>query len=202
MDAGWQIYVISVLVVVGTVAAVLVGTYLLRQAQRRSWEDLASQSGLTLDLGKSFLSSPTVTGIHRGHEVLLDTFTRGAGKNRRTYTRIRMTVTNPRDLRLSLYGENIFTQLAQALGSHDIQLDDPEIDRRFRIKGEPEDIVKQLFAYGTFRQQLLELPSLNLSLQGDTLRYERSGVEKNVERLQKLLNLLGELATQVEQLRY
>lgn len=202
MDAGWQIYVISVLIVVGALGAVILGQYLLRQAQRRSWEDLASQSGLTLDPGKSFLSSPVVTGIHRGHEVVVDTFMRGTGKNRRTYTQIRMTVTNPRDLRLSLFGENIFTQLAQALGSHDIELGDPEIDRRFRIKGEPEEEVKNLFTYGAFRQQLLELPSLNLSLQGTTLRYEHSGVEKNVERLQKLLNLLGELATQVEQLRY
>ncbi len=202
MDGNWQIYILSVLIVIGVAGFAILSQYLMRQAQRRSWEELASQSGLTLDAGGSFLSSPTVTGVHRGHEVVVDTFMRGTGKNRHVYTQVRMTVTNPRDLRLSLYGENVFTQLAQTLGSRDIQVDDPEIDRRFRIKGEPEEAVKSLFVYGAFRQQLLELPALNLSLQGNTLRYEHSGVEKNVERLQKLLNLLSELATQVEQLRY
>ncbi len=201
MESNWYVSALPVLIIVATVGLAVLIPYLLRQAQNHAWGDLASQLGLTLETGGSFLAFPKVTGNYRGHDLVLDTFTRGYGKQRRTYTRIVMTINNPANVQLSLYDENVFSRVAQALGSKDIQVDDPEIDRRFRIQGQPEEAVKLLFESGMLREQLLDLKALDLGLDGTSLRYSRQGIEKGIERLQNVLNLMGELATQVEQNR-
>jgi hypothetical protein len=201
MDDSWHIWIISFLVIFGVSGITILILYLQQQAQKRAWEEIASQFGLALNPGRFLLSYPVVTGMLRGHKMVLDTFMRGARKHRSTYTRIVITVDNPADLRLALSGETIFSKVGKSLGIQDIQMGDEEIDHRFMIKGQPEEGVRRLLTSAAVRQRLLAAPWVNLELEGKSIRYERQGVEKNSERLHSLIELLSELAAAVDAAR-
>ncbi len=192
---------IAIVIVVVVTAVVLLVQYLQRRGQLRAWQEAAAQAGLACE-GGGLLRYPTVKGIYRGRELemYVHQHTTGAGKNRRTSTstRIAMTVDNPAGLRLDLSEEKILGRIGKQLGMQDIQVGDAEIDRRFMIKGDMEDEIGRIFASETLRQKLLALPSLNLELDGTTLRYEKPGAEKKAERLTGLFELMAELAAAID----
>jgi hypothetical protein len=192
-----------VIVVVFVGIAVLV-SYLQRKAEGRAWGELASQLGLAFEPGANPWAPPAVKGTYGGHALVLDTFSRlrwhGQHANRKLFTRAVMTVSNPADLQLALYEESVFSQMGKILGVTDIQVGDAAIDRRFTIKGRPEEQIKTLLTSEALRQSLLSVRSINLSLEGTTIRYEHPGVEKDVTRLRSVLDLLSEFATAVEQI--
>ena len=192
---------IAIVIVVVVTAVVLLVQYLQRRGQLRAWQEVAAQAGLACEEG-GLLRYPTVKGIYRGHELqmYIHQHTSGTAKNRRTSTstRIAMTVDNPAGLRLELSEEKILGRIGKQLGMQDIQLGDTELDRRFMIKGEPAEVVGQIFMSEALRQKLLALPSLKLELNGTTLRYEKPGAEKKAERLTGLFELMAEMAAAVE----
>ncbi len=162
--------VVAALIIVVVVVGVLVFQYLQRKSCLRVWREVASQSGLECE-GGNLLVFPTVKGIYRGRELAMyvHQHSSGVGKNRRTSTstRIAVTVDNPAGLRLDLSEEKILGRIGKQLGMQDIQVGDAEIDRRFMIKGEPAEVVGQMFMSETLRQKLLALPSLNLDAEWD-----------------------------------
>ncbi len=188
---------LPILVFAGIVALVLVLNYTSRQARLKAWGELAGNTGLTCESGGVF-SPIRVTGTYRGHGLILDTFTRSSGKNSQTYTRILLSANNPSNLALAIYEEGVMSKVGKALGMQDIQVGDADLDRRFIVKGRPEDAVVNLFAFGNLRQRLLDARSLNLTLNGDQVRFEARGVELDIGRLQSLFDLMSELADAVE----
>jgi hypothetical protein len=199
MNSVGQNLAVPILIAVGVVVIVLVIVYLQRQAQLRAWRGLASQLGLACESGRYPWSAVTVHGSYRGHGVALDTFQRGIGRNQRTLTGIVMDVNNPSGLRMNLVRQGGFGQVGKWLGAQDIQVGDADIDRRFLIKGQPEEAIRRLFTSEGLRQALLALSSLDVTLEGATLRYEQPGVARGIERLRSLFDLLSELAIAVEQ---
>src|SRR5262245_4406235 len=107
--------------------------FLSRRARDKAWRELAEGTGLTFEPG-GFLGSPRVTGTYRGHALTLDTFTRGAGKTRRVYTRIVLFVNNQDSAYLALYQESVFSKVGKFFGMQDIQVGDEDLDRKFIIK--------------------------------------------------------------------
>lgn len=185
-------------VIVAVVAVLAIIAYLRYQARQRAWSELAARTGLTLEPAGFLGLRLCVTGDYRGHTLTLDTFTRSSGKNSTTYTRIVLSVNNTASLRLALYEENILSPLGKALGVQDIQVGDAELDRRFMIKGQPEDVIVSLLTFGGLRDKLLQARSLNLKVEGQELHFEKRGVESDVDRLQFLFDLLSELAEAIE----
>jgi hypothetical protein len=190
-------FTLPILVFAAVIAIVLVVNYYGRQSRLRAWGELASNTGLTCESG-GFFSPIRVTGMYRGHGLVLDTFTRSSGKSSQTYTRIVLSANNPSDLSLAIYEEGVMSKIGKALGMQDIQLGDADLDQRFIIKGRPEEAIVNLLAFGSLRQKLLDARSLNLALDGQQVHFEERGVELDIGRLQFLFDLMSDLAEAIE----
>lgn len=172
--------------------------YYSRKRQQQAWSDLAAQTGLTFEAGGYFGPAPRVTGAYRGHTLTLDTFTRGSGKSRTTYTRIVLFVNNAANIYLTLYQESVFSKIGKFFGMQDIQVGDEEVDRRFIIKGRPENFAASLFTSISLRERLLQARVLNVEVDGRELTFEQVGVLKDAEYLKFLFDLLSDVAERVE----
>ena len=192
------IILLQCLFFVGVFALVFAVAYFGRRAQQTAWSDLAARTGLTFEPGGFFGPVPRVTGAYRGHPLTLDTFTRGSGKNRTTYTRIVLFVNNAANVYLALYQESVFSKIGKFFGMQDIQIGDEEIDRRFIIKSKPESFAASPFTSISLRQQLLQARVLNVEVDGRELTFEQVGVLKEAEYLKFLFDLLSQLAEKVE----
>jgi hypothetical protein len=171
--------------------------YYRLQARRRAWADLASRTGLAFEPGSLF-APPRVTGTYRQHQLTLDTFTRGSGKNQTIYTRIVIFADNRANVHLALYEEGFFSKVGKFFGREDVQTGDEEVDRRFIIKCEPEIFASRLFTSINLRAKLLEIQPINIEVDGHELHYERRGVEMEGDKLLYLFDMLIDLAEFVE----
>jgi hypothetical protein len=185
---------ILVVIVVAVAAA-----YLNHRARQQAWSELAALTGLTCESAGLFGLSLRVQGVYRGHALTLDTFTRSSGKHSTTYTRVVIRVNNTAAIRLVLHEEGLLSPVGKLLGLQDIQVGDQDLDRRFIIQGQPEDIIARLLSLGGLRDKLLQARSLNIKVEGQELHFEQRGVELNVDYLQYLFDLLSELVEEIEQ---
>jgi hypothetical protein len=198
MLAVWGIILLECAFFVGIVALAVGVGYYSRQAQQKAWGELAARTGLTFEAGGFFGPAPRVSGTYRGHALTLDTFTRGSGKSRTTYTRIVLFVNNAANIYLALYQEGVFSKIGKFFGMQDIQIGDEEIDRRFIIKSKPESFAAGLFTSISLRQQVLQTRTLNVEVDGRELTFEQVGVLKDVDYLKFLFDLLSDVAERVE----
>ena len=182
------------LFIVGVFALV----YFSRQRWQKAWGDLATVTGLTFEPGGFLGPSPRVAGTYRGRALTLDTFTRGSGEHRHTYTRIVLFVNNAAGLYLALYQESVFSKIGKFFGMADIQVGDEEVDRRFVIKSKPENFAASLFTSISLRERLLQARVLNVEVDGRELTFEQSGVLTDVEYLKFLFDLLSDVGDRVE----
>ena len=189
----------QVLFFAGIFALVFGALYFTRQAQQKAWGELAARTGLTFEPGGFFGPVPRVTGAYRSHSLTLDTFTRGSGKHRHTYTRIVLFVNNQANVYLALYQEGVFSKIGKFFGMQDIQVGDEEVDRKFIIKSKPENYAASLFTSISLRDQLLKTRTLNVEVDGRELTFEQMGLLTDVEYLKFLFDLLCQLAERVEQ---
>lgn len=179
------------------IAFIFVAIYFSRRAREKAWRELADSTGLTYESG-GFLGSSRVTGTYRSHSLTLETFTRGTGKSRTTYTRIVLFVNNQTGAYLALYEEGFFSKIGKFFGMQDIQIGDEELDQRFIIKSRPESYAAGLLRVGGLRQRLMEMRPLNIELDGRELHFEQVGVLKNLDYLRSLFDLLSDLAGAIE----
>jgi hypothetical protein len=105
---------------------------------------------------------------------------------------------------LRLVKQGIDIGILRHVGIRDIEIGDPEFDRQFLIKSEPEPFAVALFyRRDMLRYDLLKMPVLwqLVQLRGYELTYTQYGVQRDVRKLHFLLNLLCDLAEAVEQER-
>jgi len=186
---------------VGFFVAVIYIIYRSRQEQSKAWRHVAARTGLTFEPGV-LLGSPRVTGNYRGRALRLDAFARRYGASDVTrYTRIVLAVNNRAGVVLTLRREGVLSPIAKALGAEDIRLGDEEVDRRFLIQSRPATFAAELFTSRELRQRLLQIRALHLvAVNGTELRFEQVevGIEKDVDYLLSLFDLLSDLAEQLE----
>jgi hypothetical protein len=121
-----------------------------------------------------------------------------------TYTRMRAPYINPEGFRFTIYRKGCFSDLGKLLGMQDIEVDDPEFDEAFIIKGNDETRVGKLFADAKLRALIQGQPKIRLEVKDseglfgprfpedvDELRFQVVGVIKDVERLKGLFNLFA-----------
>jgi len=171
--------------------------YWSRQRHNRAWEDFATRTGLAFEPGR-LLGAPRVQGSYRGHSLLVDTYTVHHGKSSTTYTRIALGLNRPTGLALILYNEGVFAKLGKILGGQDIQTGDAELDERFVIKGQPEQAIRTLFVTGGWTQKLHGARAVHIEVDAQSVRFRTTGVIRDVDYLQSLLDMLGTLADSVE----
>ena len=187
---------IEIIVFVGIVAAAIVVFYFIQRSRKQAWSGLAAQTGLAFE-GIGLFSQARVTGMYRGRNIVLETFTTG-GKNSKICTRVVASVANASSIRLKLGEEGILAKIGKKMGGQDIQTGDAALDRRFLIKGEPEAEIRSLLLASDVRQRLLSLPQLSVEVNGGEIRYEQYAFEKNAKRLQEVFDLLCVLGEGIE----
>jgi hypothetical protein len=185
-----------------------------------AWTDLARQTGLVFTPGTvsrlGIHSPPSLAGEYRGHRVAVSKIVQHQAAGESTipavYTRISIQVDNPGNFSFSLDPMllGLFRRgRASATG-------DAEFDRRFRVKGHPPEFKRSATGLLVNRRDLLirrprEVIMLtdsplawrswgrpSIRLQGSDLSCFQSGVPTEVDHQIAVLNLLCDLAGQVE----
>ncbi len=116
--------------------------------------------------GKTF-SSDTVVARSGPWEIVLDEYTVHANNVHVPYTRLRAPFLNKDGMRFALSREGFFQRLGKRFGLQDIQIGDKAFDDHFLIKGNDKTQIKRLFGDAEFRQLLLDLPDLEMSVKDD-----------------------------------
>ena len=186
----------EIIVFAGIAAAAVFAFYFIQRSRRQAWSGLAAQTGLAFE-GVGLFSQARVTGMYRGRNIVLETFTTG-GKNSKICTRVVASVNNAPSIHLKLGEEGILAKIGKKLGGQDIQTGDAALDRRFLIKGEPDAEIRSLLLASDVRQRLLSLPQLSIEVIEGEIRYEQYAFEKNAKRLQEVFELLCVLAEEIE----
>ncbi len=167
------------------------------QTWKKSWEELAQNSGLTLQKGM------VVGGNYRGHPLKLDTFTRGFGRNKRHYTRIHVMLLDPLNGSLEFQKAGLWNKLRKGLGSSSpeaayVEMGDEAFDRHLLIKSTPPSLAARTLSSFTLRQGLTEAAEqayeFSIEINETALLYSERNRIRDIEYLRALLDLLVELA--------
>ncbi len=178
----------------------------LRDIFGPSKEEIWTQIAKDID-GKyedgGFLGTDVLRYHHKQWEVLLDTYSTG-GKNKRTYTRLRVPFLNKNDLFFEIYREHFFTPVGKFFGMQDIQIGDTLFDDNYVIKGNNEYIIKKLLRDKELKKLFDSLPKVNVKIKnGDgwfadkypegvnILNFESIGVIKEKVVLRNLFELFS-----------
>ncbi len=149
--------IISVVVfLVINVAIVLVIVRVAGGASRKRSEHLewlADHLGLSLAGGEprypkakflEFIRHPLrIEGERHGIGIQIYHYTVSSGQSSTTYTTVRTTIANPRELTFRFGKENLFTKIGKSLGMQDIDTGDAHFDDLFRVKCNDEAFIRQ-----------------------------------------------------------
>ena len=198
MESNLETIIVIVFVIGSLVLAYVIGLFNQRRIMS-AWGEVANRTGLQLEQ-QTTLGIPRghLVGHYRGSPALMETYTVGSGRHRRTYTRVVIQINNRVNGKLAIYQETIFSQLGKALGMQDIQTGDEELDKRFILKGQPENFALSVLNSVNLRQALLQTRAPNVHLEGNSLRHSEQGVVTDPERTQAVLELLSQIAEGVE----
>ena len=83
-----------------------------------------------------------IEGERRGCDVSIYHYSTG-GKNSTTYATVRITINNPKDLKLGFSQESVLGKVGKAFGMQDIQTGDPRFDDKFIVKCSDPDFIKR-----------------------------------------------------------
>lgn len=99
------------------------------------------------------------TGEYRGFEFsLYPTSQRPSEGSTTLYANVTLLFRESYDLELSIYHETFFSRVGKALlGTQDVQLGNPELDKLIMIKGNNELLVNDLLEAPSVQQALLEM---------------------------------------------
>lgn len=78
--------------------------------------------------------APTLAGEFRGRHVRIYSYSTGSGKTRTHWIAIAAKVRNTGGYTLAIAADNVFLKLGKLFGIEDVEIGDPEFDKRYRIK--------------------------------------------------------------------
>ena len=168
------------------------------------WRQLSTEiGGRYVDGG--FWKGDKVHAAHEEWTVTLDTYTVSTGKTTIVYTRMRAPYVNPNSFRFTIYRKGFFSGIGKFFGMQDIEIGDQQFDDDFIIKGTDESQVRALLSHQKLRDLIARQPDIHFSVKDDEgwfgasfpegvdeLRFEVTGVIKDVERLKLLYELFAE----------
>lgn len=137
MEALWIVFVVAF------GAFMLVTRFGNYRKARSAWQEFARRRGYEFEAGGAFRTQ-AVRGRAGDVSVTLDTFSRGSGKSRTTYTRL---VVDPRGLvpgSIEIKKEGFAASIAKAFGGEDVETGDAAFDAAARVRGDSETILAAL----------------------------------------------------------
>lgn len=136
-------------------------------------------------------------GEREGVRVSIHAEARQSGKNSTTYTVVRAYAEDDAGFALSVTREGAFFKLGKALfGLEEVQLDDPELDPKVKIKAQDASSARALLCRDEVRRSLLDLCAIkgDFRLSRDRIQWERQGVLTDAAELGAVLDLLLPIA--------
>ncbi|MCP4142299.1 MAG: hypothetical protein GY755_18845 [Chloroflexi bacterium] len=174
---------------------------------RDRWREFAERSGFTYEEYKQFMSKwARVKGTSRGYSFVIEKFVRGSGKYKKSYTSIKVALRANNEEDLEISARNIFSGLGKAFQGQKklqyVELSDVELDGKLLVKSTSEQFARRTISSMSIRQGLLDIrsqtSSMNLKLENGEVYYHELNVIADGEYLLAVINLLVELAENVE----
>jgi hypothetical protein len=185
-------------VIMGVVIVIVgVAWTLMARQKNDAWKQFATELGAEFVDGGMLRGSKVLIKV-KEYAVTLDTYTLPSGDSNTTYTRLRASLPDKKDLQFTLQRRNWVAKLDKALGTKEINIGDPEFDRDFVIRGENPAAVQAVFSNRRIYQLLQAQKSLVLGVRGNELRLDEYGVIKDVERLKSMFALFSLMLDQLE----
>ncbi len=129
----------------GFMASVLAAVWLFArhqlQVQRTEWGELAARRGLRLAEGSGRCQ---IVGGLEEMDVQVRVEQRGAGRSKKSYTVLRISLNAPGPQGLKVSREGLGDQISKLLGGQDIEIGDPALDRQLRVKGADPQAVREV----------------------------------------------------------
>ena len=177
------------------------------RAITKGWGEVATRIKLRFTPPADNLSEATLTGTYRQREVAMSIRVHamiGATGDRRSVIRTdaRAFVNNKlrHYIRFSRKGE--YRKTDRFLGTPLQPVGDPELDRRFDIKGIPPNIAKRVLATSDeFRQRLLALGAneyIEIEVEGTQVHFEQGKLITTSAEVMAVLDFLNSFASAVE----
>jgi len=182
----------AIAIAVGVVA---VTVHFARWARaREDWQEVARRLGLAFEKG-GVLRSDSVTGRLGSRSVRLDRFSRGSGKTRQTFTRVRIDARGrvPRDLTIG--PEGFVASIQKAFGGQDVETGDLAFDDKARVRGDEARSIA-LLGEAVRRRLLARLPEF--TVRNGEVYYEERGYGVGASRIASLIEDMAELSNALE----
>jgi len=155
-------YLIFALMLAGIVFLTVM-TYKQSETAAQSMQALTAELGLVFDEG-GFFRHATLKGVYRGVSLNIyeeSRHTTTTNRHARTYTLFRVPLIHvdvPDEL--MLFGEGLSSKLGKLFGKQDIQVGNPEFDKKFIIRGESSDEVRAFLSRPGVQDYLLAIAQL------------------------------------------
>ena len=182
-------------------------------SKREVWKALAREIG-ALYVEGGFWKEDRVQARLGPWAITLDTYSVHSGHAQIVFTRLRAPYVNPEGFRFKAYRKGFFSEFGKLLGMQHVNVDHPEIDERFILKGNQEPTIRALFE----DPEVCDLALTHLQKGGlevkdkegwliskyppetDLLYYQITGVLRDTERLRGLIDLFAAVLDRLEQL--
>ena len=173
-------------------------------SRKEMWQKLSEAvGGRYVDGG--FWKGDKVQIDHEDWTVTLDSYAVSTGKTTVVYTRMRAPFVNPTGFRFLVYRKSMFTGLGKFFGMQDIEIGDSLFDEDFVVQSTDEDRIKLLLSAPKLRELIAAQKEINFGVKNDEgwfgtkfpegvdeLHFVRTGIIKDVERLERLYELFAE----------
>ncbi len=160
------------------IGAIVMGITQSKRANE-SWTHAARRLGFEFYPG-GVLSPRSMSGRLGDYRVVVDTYSRGSGKNRRTYTRFRVLYPQPLRLGLRLTREGFFSGFGKLLGTQDIEVGDLTFDSDILVKGsDPRKVIEFLTPPRRMRIHRFLTARRDAVVSDSEIRWDRRGVVRD-----------------------
>ena len=175
---------------------------LFKPPLKEVWGQLAAEIGAIYRDRTNIFATPSVVKEHGNWTILLDTFTVNTGKSSVTYTRMRAPYVRSNDIVFKLTRKSVFSGIGRMFGNPVIETYDYDFDDEFVLKGNDENVIKEVFQNENIKDAIRFQKRLILkagpykpkkSLTDSELYFQMTGVLKEMDKLKNLFSLFEEM---------
>lgn len=177
------------------------------------WKEFATKNNGKYIVGK-YDNSDSVEIDYLNYKIIFDNYTRyqvvGSGTYVSNFTRVKIELRTPQELRFRLSNEELFDSITKIFGAQDIKIGDRDFDRKFILKGNNESLIQLIFSNENLKSKLIEQDDLIIQLldkegifdepiqEGNAMLYYISeNLIHEKEQLNSLLDLFQSLMDQL-----
>lgn len=151
-----------------------------------AWGRVAARLGM--EVQKRGWGQRAIAGKVGGHFLVIDTFTRGSGKNAQTYTRFTLEGRGAFHPGLELKAESTWEGLKKVFAGEDVHLDDATFDAAVNVQGPEDELLAALDERA--RMAVLKLVSRRCQVKDGKILFETAGVLRDPARMVALAQTL------------